>query len=156
MSLLVRPFWLQNSFPDGSSGEGGRRPWWCSVPCSCSGFGKVLGQRGGKLWWPSQLLSLFSAGLFCLTYCRSTMSRYNMSERSPPNHCRKSWGCWWGDACFSFLRKYSLCWACFVVPEMFLFQLRSCEICTPRNLMFSTLSTVLPVMLTWAVTSRSR
>ena len=41
-----------------------RRPWWCSVPCSYSGFGRVLGQMGGKLQCPSQLLSLFSAGLF--------------------------------------------------------------------------------------------
>ena len=50
-------------------------------------------------------------------------------------------------ACFSFLRKYSLCWAHFVNPEVFLFKLRSCEICTPLNLMFSTLSTVQPLML---------
>ena len=52
-----------------------------------------------------------------------------------------------GEACFSFLRKQSLCWAHFVIPEVFLFQFRSCEICTPRNLMFSTLSTVRPLML---------
>ena len=27
----------------------------------------------------------------------STMSRYNTSEHSPPHHCRKSWGCLWGE-----------------------------------------------------------
>ena len=51
------------------------------------------------------------------------------------------------EACFSFLRKYSLCWALFMFPEVFSFQLRSCEKCTPRNLMFSTLSTVRLLML---------
>ena len=87
-------------------------------------------------------------GAFCLTYCSwSTMSRYNTLERSPPHHCRKFRGCWWGEACISFLRKYSLCWARFMKPEMFLLQLRSHELCTPRNLMFSTLSTVQPLML---------
>ena len=37
------------------------------------------------------------------------------------------------EACFSFLRKYSLRWARFVIPEVFLLQLRSREICTLRN-----------------------
>ena len=38
----------------------------------------------------------------------------------------------------------------FVIPEVFLFQFMSCEICTPRNLMFSTLCTVRPLILTGA------
>ena len=46
------------------------------------------------------------------------------------------------EACFSFHRKYSLCWVRFMIPEVFLFQIRSWEICTLRNLVFSTLSTV--------------
>lgn len=48
---------------------------------------------------------------------------------------------------FNFLRKCSVSWACFVITEVFLFQLRSWEICTPRNLMFSTLSTKQWLML---------
>ena len=35
------------------------------------------------------------------------------------------------EACWSFLRKYSLCWARFTSPEGFLDRERLSEICTP-------------------------
>ena len=75
------------------------------------------------------------------------MSRYNMSEQSPPHHCRRSWGYWWGERLVSASSGHFFCWASYLIPEVFLFQLRSFKICTPRNLMFSTLSTVRPLIL---------
>lgn len=58
------------------------------------------------------------------------------------------------EACFSFLRKCSLCWDRLKIAEVFLFQHRSYKICTPRNLMFSTLSTVQLLMLRGACSGR--
>ena len=135
-------------------GEGERRPWWCSVPCSCSGFRRVPGQSGGKLRWPSQLLSLFSAGLFCLTYCswvpwvpcRDTIHQ-NILHHTTIEGPEDAEG---EKGLFQLPQEVQSLRGRFVIPEVFLFQLMSCEICTPRNLMFSTLCTVRPLILTGA------
>ena len=60
-----------------------------------------------------------------------------MPERSSPHHYRKSWGCWWGQWLVSASSGSTVSTGP-VIPEVFLFQLRSCEICTPRISMFST------------------
>ena len=86
-----------------------------SAPAA-SRIGRVLGQRPGKPRCPSQIRHI---RLLSTTRLQKVL-RMLMGIQ----------------ACFIFLRKYSLCWALFVIPEV-LIQFRSCEICTLRNLMFS-------------------
>lgn len=103
-------------------------------------------------WWnsndPFGSLKLSSAGLFCLTYCSWNAMLMQYVRMLSTTHLSKVLRMLVGrEACFSFLGKCSLCWSPFVIPEVILLQLRSCKICTPRNLMFSTLSIVRPLML---------
>lgn len=100
----------------------------------------VPGLRVKRLRSPFLPLSPPSAGLFCPLHCSwRTMWRWSRWEYYPSMESSEDTG--GSAACFTFLRKYSLCWACFTIP------VRSSGICTPRNLMVSTLSPLELLML---------
>ena len=149
LSVLVQALWLCNHFPDWSSSKNVRRGGEAYLMI----FSTLLLQWYWKSSWTEWRETLMTLSAPQPVLCRTFLSdilqlEYHMPACSPPNHCRRSWGCWWEER---FVSAFSgntvsagpVSWSL----RCFYFQPRSCDLCTPRNFMFFTLSTVRPLML---------
>lgn len=151
ISLVLLSLMLRKHFPDASSSKSS----WRRCEESLTMFRALFLHRLWKSSWAER-------GETSMTIlCRASLSDILQLEY----HVEMQWvstrPLWkvqrmlvGREICFCSLRKFSLCWDRFKIAEVFLFQLRSCQICTPRILMFSTLSSVCLLVLRGACSGR--